>query len=83
MCLHDQILVAGDYRGGFSEEQIEAFPMANKANCCCSKMDMLLAKAEPTSDAVSASGIMHLRRRGKIPATADRERSDNMGDNQL
>jgi len=52
--------------------------MSSRANATSSKMDPLLAKAEPISDGGSASGITYLRRGEKTCTAAARERSENL-----
>ena len=85
MGLRGKVLVAGVRvcvcRGGFCEKMLEAAPSCQTEPVPAgSKMDPLLAKAEPISDGGSASGITYLRR-GKshcAAAIAARERRENM-----
>lgn len=73
--LHGQILVVRGYRGGFSEELLEASPMSGKANA----RGLLVTKAEPSNDGGSTSGKTELRSREKYPpAEQQPERSGNM-----
>lgn len=44
--------------------------MSDRADFSCSKMDPLLAKSEPLSDAGSTSGILYLRKGKKRCTTA-------------
>ena len=49
--LHGKVLLwMGGYRDGFCEKLLEASPMSNRISATGSKMDILLAKAEPISD---------------------------------
>jgi len=47
----------GGYRDGCCEKLLEASPMSDRANATGSKINLLLAKAEPISDGGSACGI--------------------------
>jgi len=78
--LHGKVLVAQGYRGGFCEKMPEASPVSIEPMPASSRMDPPLAKAKPTSDSGSASGITQLRRGSKTCATAAavRERSGTM-----
>lgn len=65
MGLHVQALVAGTYRGAFSEKLPEVSSISGKAKSLSAlKMAVLLAKAGPIRNYGSASGIAYCRRRG-------------------
>jgi len=51
-----------DYHGSFCKKLPEASPVSDRANATGSKTDLSLAKAEPTSNCGSASGIIYFRR---------------------
>ena len=63
--LHGKVLVVGGYRGGFCKKLLEASPVSDRANTSRLQTDPLLAKAEPTSNSGSASGITDLGRKKK------------------
>ena len=59
----------GGYRGGFSEKLLEAYPVSpTEPIPAGSKMDPLLAKAEPISDSGNASVITYSRRKKSCTA---------------
>lgn len=72
----------GGYRVGFSEKTLEASPTSNRANASGSRLDPLLAKAEPISDSGSTSGATYKKNTQKSYCTeliaAREEQSENI-----
>lgn len=70
------VLVVGGYRAGFCEKMPEGFPLLQQSQCSWSKMNLLLAKAEPICDGDRTSGIGIFKRRKKKSSTTAARREE-------
>lgn len=61
LCLCDPVLVPEGCRGGFCEKLLAASLCPAELVPASSKVDLLLAKAKPSSSGGTASGVMYLR----------------------